>query len=450
MSDKTEPKSFENLSAEIAEKNAQKQSEEQDEKTPEKSFKKDDRARCWFLTINNPEKEDDCSGKTPEQVVGVMMSRWLDEPKYLEKVGKDKAAINRGCGCCYEVGEEGTPHIHIVLCSTSGVRFSKIKELYPRADIEKGRSSTAAIRAYLEKTGKHKEKGTTQVVPAKYQGYFNNADFAQKVFKSLDKLLDEGYSPKEIIERSTEYGSQNAALLATYGARREKEIALKRDLSVYWHLGESGSGKSYTYWKECERIGDENIYLLKGDKKHPFDDYNYEEILYIDELRATDFSWNYLLDLLDVYPLRLTCRYYNKKAAWNTVHITSIIPPDVLYFNVKKDAAEEVQEEQKKKQIDSFQQLKRRITGIFYHYVDPFKEGEERYQYFTIPAEAYSGIAELKLIAEKRIATSKKQAEEQGENRQMKLNLTADDIERFRKENAAEVAAAALLDDLPF
>lgn len=432
------------------ENTAENQTQNEERSEAKKSFRKDDRARCWFLTVNNPEKEDDCIGKSPSEVVDTMMARWMKEPKFIKSKGDDKAAINRGCGCCYEIGEEGTPHIHIVLCSTSGVRFSKIKELYPRADIEKGRASTAAIRAYLEKTGKHKEKGTTQVIPARYEGYFNNADFAQKVYKSLDKLLDEGYSPKEIVELSTEYGSQNAALLATYGARREKEIADKREVSVFWHLGESGSGKSYTYWREIERSGSENVFLIKGDKRHPFDDYNYERILYIDELRATDFSWNYLLDLLDIYPLRLACRYYNKRAAWETVHITSIIPPDVLYFNVKKDAAEAVQEEQKKKQIDSFQQLRRRITGIIYHYIDPFKDGNERYQWFSIPSEAYGGIAELKLISEKRIATSKKQAEEQARAEQLPLSYTTEDIETFRRENAAEVAAAALLDDLPF
>lgn len=98
--------------------------EARDELTEEE--KSEYRHRNWFLTINNPTKEDETSMKEVEPM------------------------------CSYgiiakEVGSErGTEHYHLVLVFHNAVRFSTMKELFPRANIQKVRSMGHAIK-YCEK-----------------------------------------------------------------------------------------------------------------------------------------------------------------------------------------------------------------------------------------------------------------------------------------------------------
>jgi len=92
------------------------------------------RTRNWFLTINNPTEEDETSMKEVEPM------------------------------CSYgiiakEVGSEcGTRHYHLVLVFHNAMRFSTMKELFPRANIQKVRSMGHAIK-YCEKDGDYAEFG---------------------------------------------------------------------------------------------------------------------------------------------------------------------------------------------------------------------------------------------------------------------------------------------------
>lgn len=96
--------------------------------------KVDLRHRNWFLTINNPTKEDETSMKEVEPM------------------------------CSYgiiakEVGSEcGTEHYHLTLVFQNAMRFSTIKQLFPRANIQKVRSMGHAIK-YCEKDGDFAEFG---------------------------------------------------------------------------------------------------------------------------------------------------------------------------------------------------------------------------------------------------------------------------------------------------
>ena len=56
--------------------------------------------------------------------------------------------------------------------------------------------------------------------------------------------------------------------------------------------------------------------------------------------------------------------------------ITSVFPPEILYENI-------VEKSQRK--IDSFEQLKRRITNVVFHYIE-----HSEYKTFSISAEDYT------------------------------------------------------------
>ena len=59
--------------------------------------------------------------------------------------------------------------------------------------------------------------------------------------------------------------------------------------------------------------------------------------------------------MLDGYKVPIHARYANVLSVWNDVHITSVIPIEEWYHN--------------KNIRDTFEQLKRRISYITYHYM---------------------------------------------------------------------------------
>lgn len=379
-------------------------------KSDAKSKEKDTRSRCWFLTLNNPQhNQQECTNfdqtkqETQEKIVDVLMSLWSDDPD----------DVSRGVGCCLEQGDNGTIHAHIVLCSTNGVRFSTVKRLYPKARIEKGRGSTKAIKNYLEKKETNEDKKHTQLVEAKYIGNVVNRDVqTNSIFEDIDNFLEEGLTPDEIVSQGAKFAHYAASIERRYSAMKKANIELMRDVKVFYHCGDSGTGKTYSYKNLVDQLGKEQIYFISGGSyEHPFDGYLYEPILWLDELRSSSLSYNYLLNLLDKYPCDLECRYANKKAAWNEIHISTIIPLEDLYFSIK--GKDDVSEASRQKNRDSIDQLKRRINYFVYHYIDPFKSGEERYQQFEILSESYTNFETLKIIEKEYLKRSKLQAEGQ-------------------------------------
>lgn len=84
-----------------------------------------DRATCWSVTINNPNKSDDDNIAMAKQKSG-----WA---VYGQK----------------EVGESGTPHYQLMI-TTPQVRFSAIKKAFPRSHIEIARDKKALTK-YVNK-----------------------------------------------------------------------------------------------------------------------------------------------------------------------------------------------------------------------------------------------------------------------------------------------------------
>ena len=82
--------------------------------------------------------------------------------------------------------------------------------------------------------------------------------------------------------------------------------------------------------------------------------------------------------MLDVYSRNQQhCRYQNVYNLWESVIICSVFPPEQVYsFMVDDD---------KKKSVDSIQQLLRRLKVIVYHYIN--KDG--KYRAFKMPASDY-------------------------------------------------------------
>lgn len=222
-----------------------------------------------------------------------------------------------------EIGEQGTPHTHLLVIFSSRVRFSTIKKNFPSAHIEATNGSVKDNIAYIKKDGKwlNTDKCHTSVkgtyeewgTPPKNQG--RKAEFEQIV-----DLIQQGYTNAEMLIINNDYFpfvdkiDRVRTMLLT--ERFKNDIRL--DMQVTYIFGETGAGKTRGI---LETHGTSNIYRI-CDYEHPFDGYSCQPVLVMDEFRS-QLKISNLLQYLDIYPIELPARYSNKFACYSSVYLIS-------------------------------------------------------------------------------------------------------------------------------
>ena len=124
----------------------------------------------------------------------------------------------------------------------------------------------------------------------------------------------------------------------------------------------------------------DNVYLMNDYTGGGLDLYQGEKILFLDEFRG-QLRYSVLLNMLDGYRTQVHCRYTNVYALWTEVHITSVLPPEMVYNKMVTE----------NKDVDTLKQLMRRINTIQYHYR---QSGE--YLTYEMDAMDYVDYATLK------------------------------------------------------
>lgn len=332
---------------------------------------KDTQSRKYQLTLNNPQ------------------DKGLDH-EAIKKILEQLTALEYYC-MADEIGlETQTPHTHVFVLLRNGTRFSRIKRLFPDAHIESARGTVQENRDYVAKSGKWADdpKGDTSVPgtfdesgpPPEEPGQGFRSDFDE-----IAALLDDGKTPSEIMMSNFAYRRYRQMIREAYFDKRRLETPPDREVKIHYLVGDSGSGKTYTYVNLCEEHGEDNVYFLTDYDGGGFDNYQAEPILFMDEYKA-NFRYGQFLILTDKYKSQIHARYANIYALWTDVYITSIYPPEELYRRMVEENI---------RGIDTQIQLLRRITDITYCYKDPAGE----YQRYTIPMSEYVDYEELKAAA---------------------------------------------------
>lgn len=273
--------------------------------------------RKWQLTINNP----DTYNITPE-----LLKQKLHVFNSLEYF------------CfAYEIGlETQTKHIHIYFVSSVPVRFNTIKNRFPFAHIERTVGTSQENRDYICKGGKWENdpKKDTSIpdtfyewgeMPTERQG--ERSDLAL-----LYECVKDGMTDYEILERFPTAMTRLSDLARVRMTIRQEQYKEKfRNMNVVYIFGPTGTGKTRAV---MEKDGYSAAYRVT-DYEHPFDGYNGESILVLDEFRG-QLKASEMLNILDGYPLELRCRYANKIACFETVYIISNIDLTAQYANVQQ------------------------------------------------------------------------------------------------------------------
>lgn len=324
-----------------------------------------EKSRSWFCVWNNPQNE--YPDYSPDQIAETVLESWVS----------DKPTRTGAVAYCISV--DGLIHLHMVLEDSNQARFSALKSLYPKAHLEPTKGTKEQAEDYINKRGKFAEKGEEVLYIARY-GEIKGSQGQRKDLEIIQDWIEQGMTPREIMLCNIRYRKYEKLIKDAYFAKRYSETPIIRDLVTYWHVGESGSGKTYTYIDLCNKYGEDHVYLMSDYENGGFDLYNGEKYLVMDEFRG-QIHFSTLLKMLQGYKQQLHARYSNIYALWDEVHITSILPPELVY---KKMVTEN-------QEIDTQTQLFRRINFVVYHWKD-----DDGFYQFVLPMSEYIDLEDLK------------------------------------------------------
>ena len=315
-----------------------------------------EKSRSWFCVLNNPQEV--YQGE-PNEIAEKVLEEWVtDHP-------------TRTGAVAYCISADGLNHLHMVLEDTHMSRFSALKKTYPKAHLEPTKGNKEQAEDYINKRGKFKESGEKVTYIARY-GEIKGSQGKRRDLDIIEELLYQGLTPNEILDISFHYRKYEKPIREHYFRKRYKETPVIRKIDVNWHVGQSGTGKSYEYAKLVEQHGEDNVYLV-SEYDYGFDKYNGEPILFMDEYRG-QLKYNQMLSILDERKSQVRCRYINCVALWTEVHITSILPPERVYEKMVSE----------NKSLDTIDQLKRRIDFVIYHY-----KNDDDYKQLKLQMAAY-------------------------------------------------------------
>ena len=316
----------------------------------------------WFCVLNNP--REIYSGE-PNEVTDKALGDWIS----------DKPTRTGAVAFC--ISADGLEHLHMVLEDSNKARFSAVKNAFPKAHLEPTKGTKEQAEDYIYRRGKFAEKNES-VLYTKQHGEIRCAQGKRNDLDLIQDFIEQGMTPREIMSINIKYRRFEKMIKDHYYEKRKKETPIKREVKVFWHIGETGCGKSYEHVLLSEEHGEDEVYFMT-EYKNGFDMYNGERILFMDEFRG-QIQYNQLLTVLDDYKSQVSARYSNIVALWYEVHVTSVLPPEKVYQAMVES----------NRNIDTVDQLKRRIDFIVYHQ----KIGED-YSKDVVPMSEYTDYETL-------------------------------------------------------
>ena len=239
-----------------------------------------------------------------------------------------------------EKGENtGYEHWQVFLRFKNQKRFSTLK-----SQLTKNGLKTAHIesrKGTVEQAIKYCSKPETRLDGPYFFGDKIDTDTKKgertDLQKLRDKVLIEGMSFDEIMleDESGSAARYTQYLRSLIRARDKRRTASFRHLSVMYLYGPAGVGKSR--WA-LENNSDKSVYRV-SDYSHPFDAYDGEQVLILDEFDGS-MPFTLLLNVLDGYSMELPARYENKYAKYTSVVIISNRRLGDLYTYLIEDSPE--------------------------------------------------------------------------------------------------------------
>lgn len=141
-------------------------------------------------------------------------------------------------------------------------------------------------------------------------------------------ILEENKAPSEIVLDYNLNPQQINLIDRLYSEHMNKPLkeSLRANIKAVYLFGKPRTGKTSFVYKTHKP----NEFYRVTNYKNPFDNYAYQKILVLDEYDS-QLDIEYINNLLDLYPCELSCRFFNKWAAWEKVYVISNLPLSEQY-----------------------------------------------------------------------------------------------------------------------
>lgn len=244
--------------------------------------------RKWFLTINNFDDKE-----------------WWNA---CDEVHKCKYGI-----CCKEVGELGTPHLHIWLHYENARTGESVQKKFPRCWKQVGKGNDND-QVYLKKQNEFVEHG----IPEK-QGRRKDID-------TVKEIIAGGGGMEEVVTSVNSYQAMRCAELILKYTEKPRPI---NPIKVFWFYGGAGTGKTrYVFDNEDHPFTPITIKWWEG--------YDADAVVLIDDWRPEWCGYKDLLRLTDIYPFRVESKGGSRQVQYKKIYITSDLSPRE-YFGRRSD-----------------------------------------------------------------------------------------------------------------
>ena len=282
-------------------------------------FAKGYQSRKFLLTINNPES----AGMTHEEIID-----------RAQKFNPDYFCM------ADEIGASGTYHTHVYLYSESPMRFETVKKRFPTAHIDKAAGSSRSNRDYIRKEGKWAD---TDKADTRVEGSFkefgtipDESEEKSPRMAQLMKHIQDGLSNVEILQIDPSYGFKIREMdQLRQQLLNDKYIRENRKVTVHYIYGDSGTGKTRSIFEKHPATDICRITSYPPRGNVLFDSYKGQPVLVFEEFHS-QISISDMLNFLDIYPVMLPARYYDRVACYTEVYITSNIPLEEQYPEIQK------------------------------------------------------------------------------------------------------------------
>lgn len=186
----------------------------------------------------------------------------------------------------------------------------------------------------------------------------------------LDELKKGSIILKEVEEKLTgsQYAKAKNRLENVWQKRRtvlaeewrKEMLETGRSIDVIYIYGQSGTGKTRLAKDYAEKS--DSDYFFTGSSRDPFQLYEGQSTIILDELRPSTFPYNDLLKLLDPFNTRSNApsRYFDKLLTADLIIITSPYSPKEFYQRIIKS------DKHFDERIDSYYQLARRLGLVMF------------------------------------------------------------------------------------
>jgi len=269
-------------------------------------FKKDSQKRNWLFTQNNPTMSDE------------------ELARYLENLQD----IQYFLFCREKAPTTGTIHIQGYFEFSKPKRFSVICGYLPKTHFIPRGGTKHDQKLYIKKQGRFADKTDTQIGEVYEWGDIVEQGGRNDLKEIQFEIKEENRTPQELVLNRVM--SEQQAKFAERVFREKNNLEFrykKRDMTVNLYWGDTTTNiTNYIY----ENLDARDFYRVTN-YKNPFDDYEYQDILVLDNFDSKHFDIHTFMSYLNGFPVQLDCRYNGKMGGWSKVYIISQKPLYDMY-----------------------------------------------------------------------------------------------------------------------